>query len=424
MSKINTFFRSTIWAIIFCGSVALFTPSAFALTLTQFRDCVGPNTGSYGYTCTLDAGTHLISSTIDISRNPGGGNTLLVQGTITTALGDTTLKRSSLGTNAIMQRTSSGGQVTIANFRFDGDRDTTDTCKTSNFPDDLELASSTGPTLVYYNEFIDAPGIAINSGAYSSFQYLSIKRARVFGIRLGTNNTYYSNYYEHTGTNAVVLDAGAYMADDYFYSNHDEFVFEHSGGQLWIAGIEAVGSGGGITVINGIFDGQNATATQGDAHAGSYGCPVPGTDSQILGNLGIEAYNTADMGDVHLISNSIWGHYWQGVLFRTLATGAHTQANGNIDITTYCGGACSAQLIASSAHSHGIDIQGNTTGSVTFAGVMSQWNNGYGISLAGSGYTATFSGNACLSNNGSGRVSAAGGVTVSGLPGSDTCPTH
>ncbi|MBV9401866.1 MAG: hypothetical protein JO062_28085 [Bryobacterales bacterium] len=70
--------------------VALSTP-ARALTLTNFRDCIGANTHSYGTTCELDAGTYSIGAsepTLVITRTG-----IVVTGTVNSSIYDTTLQR-------------------------------------------------------------------------------------------------------------------------------------------------------------------------------------------------------------------------------------------------------------------------------------------------------------------------------------------
>jgi hypothetical protein len=109
-------------ALLFATGVFLFTPGAQALTLAQFTDCIGPNTGSYGLTCQLDAATYLITSQLTISRNAGAGDTLTVQGTSVSSLSDTTLKRDpTLYYHPIMSN-QSAGKVSIYEFTFDGNR--------------------------------------------------------------------------------------------------------------------------------------------------------------------------------------------------------------------------------------------------------------------------------------------------------------
>jgi hypothetical protein len=260
---------------------------------------------------------------------------------------------------------------------------------------------------------------------YDTFQYLVITYARAYAIYLGSYNTYEQNYFEYTGGNALDLNANALSEGDYFLQNHDEFTFGNSGGQVWLDGLDALGADS-ITITDATIDGQDQHSTVGSA-AGSFSCIVPtppgGSIGTAVGNLGIEARGSSNAS---LINNSIYNNRYQNVLFGS-GTGGTTAIS---TYSSYCP-SCSAQTIQANYVLDNIDFQDAVSGTIKFDGVMSTYSVGYGIDLEGtfSSPTITFqhsggAGTVCLTGNTSGRLANPHGLTLTGFPGSDTCPTH
>jgi hypothetical protein len=328
-------------------------------------------------------------------------------------------------------KNESAGNVTIYEFTFDGNRGgiTGYTCAVLGDPAaltyELDLAPATAPTLVTFDDFTNSPWSSIQSQTASSsvakhdtFQYLTITYARTYGIYEGAYNTYIGNYYEYIGTNAVILNSHALSEGEYFYGNHDEFTFGNSGGQVWIDGLSTPFGADTITITDAFIAGFDETGTQGQP-AGPFSCTVPGSMGASLGNVGIEAHNSSN---ISLINNSIYENHYEQVLFEDGTSGTIVLST----YSTYCP-TCSAQYIESSYQLNNIDFLGTNTATIKFDGIMSEYSSGYGINLAGTGYTVDFrhnggTGTACLANNTSGRISS--GVTPIGLPGTDTCPSH
>src|SRR5437879_4566044 len=107
--RIDAHSSTAVASFVILLTLVLTAVPAQALTPAQFLDCIGQNSGNYGYTCQLDARPGApytvpgdFSSTINITRSGIPGNPLYVTGTVQSSVYDTTLQRADTSFVSIM----------------------------------------------------------------------------------------------------------------------------------------------------------------------------------------------------------------------------------------------------------------------------------------------------------------------------------
>jgi hypothetical protein len=393
-------------SLLALGVLALaFASSARALTLAQFIDCIGPNTGNYG---TYDSGTGITTCSLDTNASPyalptsGAGSigleiqrsNLLVTGGSTNP-GDTVLQRSLLSQEWMMYADAGVTDVTIEYLTFDGNRYGISGLNCNVGFQDLELnnadgSHANGVFTVQYVNFINGPDISLDMNgiveggvrastvSYSNFGVMTdhSKANRATSIWLAGNysGAYYNNVY-YAGTAAINLLGYAQVAyNNTLYSSRYEQ--GDSGGALYIGDGTTY-----ATVAANIIDGNNWQITTGQYINGCY--HAAGATLS-----GIEGYGSGH----RYFDNEVFNHTGDAVnLQGTSGTWSGLLIAGNNPFNS----SDTVRYIHNNAYD-GVRLKGGsgngTTSGVEFDGVNIAGNGAYAIEIYSGGVVATSTG--------------------------------
>jgi hypothetical protein len=234
-------------------SIAVFTTllplasTAWALDLSHFIDCVGPNVNGYGLTCPLDAGTNTLTTSsygVGIWVTRAG---VTIKGTSSVNPGGTVLQRGPTNTGALLllavAATATG--VTIQDMEFDGNRSniqmTLGHCVWRYNGDDpgyYDLNFSYPSSGTVNNVwFVNAPETAVIMGSGQTLENSWIgangtsSASRTTGVFVGSNSTVQNNYIYYAGTAAVTtFSQSVFIYGNSMYMNRYEGTYDGPGG--------------------------------------------------------------------------------------------------------------------------------------------------------------------------------------------------
>ena len=279
---LHNIFRTT-WVTIIARALLLIAPATPAycqLSLAEFTDCIGPNVGGYGSTCTLALGTYSIdsSSTLLVSRS-----NITVQGSGTWPSDLPVLQRADDNGEgsaySIMSVTGTGDL--IQDFTIDGHRDYSTYLNCNNSADNswVDLDAFNGENIQIQDMYFEnspyfslsmADGESQSSPNWSYVYQSEFINNRKTGVYAETNNIIDYNTFEYNGGGAINIGAvsGTLTEYNYLLSSQDEWLFGVVGGQL----VAFAGASSG-TVIDNYMDADNAN------------CPYPGCTVAVNGSL-------------------------------------------------------------------------------------------------------------------------------------------
>ena len=314
------------------------------LTLSEFTDCIGADGAIHGYgdTCWLGINAASGSNGVwDVSNTLAIGRSVEIIGTA----GDSTdviLRRTtSLGSMPIMFG-NGGITVTIHWLTFDGNRQNTTPCATSN-PTGVDLnLSSVGNVTVQDVSFIDAPWDSLYLGgnastvSYSNFGQGFVRPDRGYSrtgpqtaarwnsvFLLSDNSGAWVNNIANSGVTAVTVYSGTteYVVGNIVLRNRYEQPDGVSGGQIYVI----YGGPTYASIANNLINGDYWHTTGKDPSNTDILC-YPGGSG--LYPFGVEGFGIGH----HYFNNSIIQNLGYGMLLRASDT-----SGGTLDSNTISG---------------------------------------------------------------------------------------
>jgi hypothetical protein len=448
----------------FSGIAALAVPlfATQAQDLIDFKTCVtsgsGPQWNATTHTCTLPyyATPYAISSAISItssnvrviSTGSGGvasGSTKATQATLQRNISSFSGTPS---TFAILSTTGSGPRdLLIQNLIVDGNRWGQNMsgspvlgCNTNTLWIDLDLngsgwmsGTSSWPGVSVTNvNFENSPGYALDLGQKAYVYSSDFNYARIGGVYTNGNAAVNYNHQEYIGSAATTVN-GANILVEYntLVQDHDEWVFNSSGGQLFVAQNGSTN----FTFLSNWVDGKNAYCPPG----GCTVCPPSGCTLAMPGctatsssfgylNEGIEVWNAGGTFNNNQLQNSYQGLFLGNVdgsgigavtgwssLSKTTAGQAVTFLNNDPSWTLQ---SITGNGKTGLAQSDGVNmfytsaLTGNFGGAFSFTDLRSlsnvsygfEWNMGTQTPKAGTTLSWGTANAACLVGNTSGAV--------------------
>jgi hypothetical protein len=418
---------------------SFFSPGAGAIDLAHFTDCVGPNTNNYGLTCTLDAGTSMVTNVLN--TNTGilvQRSYLTIQGS-TSNPGDTVLQRKNTSILHLLLVEAGVVGTIIQNMTFDGNRSWVQTqlgyCAWDGTHDpgyyDVNLGVA-GSAVVQNTWFVNAPETAVIMGGGQFFEYNWIgpnsstynygpsnaTRATAVEVTGSSGSDVTDNYIYYAGTAAVATFASysTFIYGNSMYENRSEGTFDGPGGV--VAVIPYLGTASSYTIVGYNYIDQNHYMPPSSGTMTLTGCLSHGG----VTSGGIEAYGTnlsfynndvLNAGGAYQIGGSdpTSGVYITGNKYLSTETYYYIQSNydgvnflGSTD--TACGGA-SCPYPAQYVTLDHLRLYDDTTWEVRFGG-----------GIAGTG----FENSQCITSSLPIPIVVDGVNSANTTPGTTSCP--